>query len=201
MLTLTLPVALLDADTTYFWRTQFVDTDGWDWNWCDPSSFSTDKKPFDDQDRNGIPDDQQVDGETDLNGNGIPDGDEDMPRVMSPDGEGQIGLTINAANQAIDFVGVLVIIVGAILSTYRFLFRAHESSYNRYRQDLGRSILLGLEFLIAGDIIRTVVVAPTLNNVIVLGIIVLIRTFLSIALHMEIEGRWPWQSAAGTSDQ
>jgi len=102
---------------------------------------------------------------------------------------------------AVDFVGVLVIIVGAILSTYRFLFRSHESSYNRYRQDLGRSILLGLEFLIAGDIIRTVVVAPTLKNVIVLGIIVLIRTFLSIALHMEIEGRWPWQSAAGTSDQ
>jgi len=97
---------------------------------------------------------------------------------------------------AVDFAGVLVIIVGGILSTYRFLFKKYENAYTGYRQDLGRSILLGLEFLIAGDIIRTVVVAPTLDNVIVLGIIVLIRTFLSVALHMEIEGRWPWQNAS-----
>ena len=97
---------------------------------------------------------------------------------------------------AIDFVGVLVIIIGAIVVTYRFLFGKYENTYDKFRQGLGRSILLGLEFLIAGDIIRTVVVAPTLNNVIVLGIIVLIRTFLSIALHMEIEGRWPWQSSS-----
>jgi uncharacterized membrane protein len=58
---------------------------------------------------------------------------------------------------------------------------------------MGRAILLGLEFLVAGDIIDTVVVDPTLDNVIVLGLIILIRTFLGIALQLEVEGRWPWQ--------
>ena len=66
--------------------------------------------------------------------------------------------------------------------------------YLRYRQEIGRSILLGLEFLVAGDIIRTVVVAPTMENVKVLGVIVIIRTFLSISLQVELEGRWPWQT-------
>jgi uncharacterized membrane protein len=66
-------------------------------------------------------------------------------------------------------------------------------TYRTYRQQLGRSIILGLEFLIAGDIIRTVVVADTLENVAVLGIIILIRSFLSVTLHLEVEGRWPWQ--------
>src|SRR6266540_4279201 len=65
----------------------------------------------------------------------------------------------------------------------------------------GRAILLGLEFLIAGDIIRTVVVAPTLQNVVVLGMIVLIRTFLSLSLQLEIEGKLPWRrQAAGVQD-
>jgi uncharacterized membrane protein len=94
---------------------------------------------------------------------------------------------------AIDGFGVLIIIVGAVISTSRFLPKRTSASYRKYRQDLGRSILLGLEFLIAGDIIRTVVVAPSLENVIVLGIVVLIRIILSITLYMEIEGRWPWQ--------
>jgi uncharacterized membrane protein len=65
--------------------------------------------------------------------------------------------------------------------------------YSSFRQDIGRAILLGLEFLIAGDIIRTVVVAPTIQNVLVLGLIVLIRTFLSLSLQLEIEGRLPWR--------
>jgi len=73
--------------------------------------------------------------------------------------------------------------------------RAHETGnyYSLYRQDVGRAILLGLEFLIAGDIIRTVVVAPTMQNVVVLGMIVLIRTFLSLSLQLEIEGKLPWR--------
>jgi len=96
---------------------------------------------------------------------------------------------------AIDGIGVLIIVVGAAIATFRFLFRRTDVSYSAFRQDLARSILLGLEFLIAGDIIRTVVVAPTLENVLVLGIIVFIRIVLSISLHMEIEGRWPWQQA------
>jgi uncharacterized membrane protein len=96
----------------------------------------------------------------------------------------------------VDAVGVLVVVLGALLATGRFLGHRRAApglSYRAYRQDLGRAILLGLEFLIAGDIIRTVVVAPTLENVIILGLIVVIRTFLSMALQLEVEGRWPWQ--------
>ncbi|WP_346763006.1 DUF1622 domain-containing protein [Arthrobacter sp. Soil736] len=67
------------------------------------------------------------------------------------------------------------------------------SVYRSYRQLLGRSILLGLELLVAADIIRTVAVTPTFESVGVLAIIVLIRTFLSFSLELEITGRWPWQ--------
>jgi uncharacterized membrane protein len=103
---------------------------------------------------------------------------------------------------AIDAVGVLVIVVGTLLATGRFLFRRQEeagNAYRLYRQSLGRAILLGLEFLVAGDIIRTVAVAPTLDNVLILGLIVLIRTFLSMALQLEVDGRWPWQRAVEAS--
>ena len=105
---------------------------------------------------------------------------------------------------AIDSAGVLVVVLGALIATGRFLIQrtnAPGEGYRLYRQDLGRAILLGLEFLIAGDIIRTVVVAPTLQNVLVLGLIVLIRTFLSMSLQLEIEGKLPWsrRSAEGAS--
>jgi uncharacterized membrane protein len=99
----------------------------------------------------------------------------------------------------VDGVGVFIVAGGMIVATARLLSRlrdrAHDSGnyYSLYRQDVGRAILLGLEFLIAGDIIRTVVVAPTLQNVVVLGMIVLIRTFLSLSLQLEIEGKLPWQ--------
>ncbi len=109
---------------------------------------------------------------------------------------------MDGIGRAIDSVGVLVIVAGAILATGRFIVKRHDKtgkSYRLYRQDLGRAILLGLEFLIAGDIIRTVVVAPTLENVLILGLIVLIRTFLSMALQLEVEGRWPWQRSEEAS--
>lgn len=99
----------------------------------------------------------------------------------------------------LDALGVLVVLVGVLAATARFLVPRAAGPfdrYGRYRQDLGRAILLGLEFLIAGDIIRTVVVDPTVLNVVVLGLIVLIRTFLSMALQLEVEGRWPWQKPA-----
>lgn len=108
--------------------------------------------------------------------------------------------TMSLIGTAIDAAGVVVIAVGAVYATWRFVFRRQPQAgqtFTVYRQDLGRVILLGLEFLIAGDIIRTVVVSPTLRNVLVLGIIVLIRTFLSWTLQVEIEGRWPWQGKAG----
>lgn len=94
---------------------------------------------------------------------------------------------------AVDAAGVFIVVIGAFIATVRFALRRSENGYRQYRQDLGRAILLGLEFLVAGDIIRTVVVAPTLENVLVLGLVVLIRTFLSFSLQLEIEGRWPWQ--------
>ncbi len=96
----------------------------------------------------------------------------------------------------IDGIGVFVIIGGALVVTARLvLHRAQNTGnyYSLYRQDVGRAILLGLEFLIAGDIIRTVVVAPTIQNVLALGLIVLIRTFLSLSLQLEIEGKLPWR--------
>jgi uncharacterized membrane protein len=96
----------------------------------------------------------------------------------------------------VDGVGVFIVAGGAVVATWRLMVRrAHSAGnyYSLYRQDVGRAILLGLEFLIAGDIIRTVVVAPTLQNVLVLGLIVLIRTFLSLSLQLEIEGKLPWR--------
>lgn len=97
---------------------------------------------------------------------------------------------------AVDAAGVAIVVLGAALATFWFAFfqpPAGVDRYRFYRQNLGKAILLGLEFLVAGDIIRTVVVAPTLDNVLILGVIVLIRTFLSLALELEIEGSWPWK--------
>lgn len=97
---------------------------------------------------------------------------------------------------SVDGVGVCIVAGGAIVATARLIIRRMQRTgnyYSFYRQDIGRAILLGLEFLIAGDIIRTVVVAPTMQNVAVLGLIVLIRTFLSLSLQLEIEGRLPWR--------
>jgi uncharacterized membrane protein len=95
----------------------------------------------------------------------------------------------------IDGAGVLVIVAGLIVAMVRFavLGRAVADPYRTLREDLGRGILLGLEFLVAADIIGTVAVSPTLEGVLVLAIIVFVRTFLSMALNVELEGRWPWQ--------
>lgn len=99
---------------------------------------------------------------------------------------------------SIDIVGVAVIALGALAATVYFIIRAPSlgmaKAYTDYRVSLGRAILLGLEFLVAGDIIRTVAVSPTLMNIAVLAGIVIIRTFLSFALQLEVEGRWPWQT-------
>jgi len=100
---------------------------------------------------------------------------------------------------SVDGVGVFIVAAGMVAATIRLVLRLRDRAretgnyYSLYRQDVGRAILLGLEFLIAGDIIRTVVVAPTLQNVVVLGMIVLIRTFLSLSLQLEIEGKLPWR--------
>lgn len=96
----------------------------------------------------------------------------------------------------IESFGVLVITIGCIMATYRFLKsykNQFQTAYRQYRLHLAYSILLGLELLVAGDIIRTVVVDNSLQEVLVLALIVLIRTFLSMTLELETEGRWPWQ--------
>lgn len=110
---------------------------------------------------------------------------------------------IEAAGQIVDLAGVAVIIVGALIATVAavriLLRRTGQPVYEPYRQQLGRSILLGLELLVAADIIRTVAVTPTFESLGVLALIVLIRTFLSYTLQLEVTGRLPWQQAPGAS--
>jgi uncharacterized membrane protein len=103
--------------------------------------------------------------------------------------------SVETVGLAVDGIGVAVIVIGILIASARFAATARRATdpYRTLRQDLGRGILLGLEFLVAADIIRTVAVTPTLEGVLILGLIVLIRTFLSIALQVEMEGRWPWQ--------
>lgn len=102
---------------------------------------------------------------------------------------------VEYAGLTIDALGVAAIVLGLVVAAVRFFSygRRCPDPYRRFRQDVGRGILLGLELLVAADIIRTVAVAPTMQGVLVLGVIVLIRTFLSFTLEVELEGRWPWQ--------
>ena len=107
--------------------------------------------------------------------------------------------TVELVGKAVDAAGVAVVVVGVAWATIvaaTGLIQRRAEVYEQYRRLLGRSILLGLEFLVAGDIIRTVAIDPTFASVGVLGIIVIIRTFLSFSLELEITGRWPWQKAA-----
>lgn len=100
------------------------------------------------------------------------------------------------AGYAIEAAGVLIIILGILLSIIWYLSQLRQiaslAAYQTFRQNLARSIILGLEFLIAGDIIRTVTVDQTLTGAAVLALIVFIRVLLSLTLQFEIEGRWPW---------
>lgn len=110
---------------------------------------------------------------------------------------------VEFAGRAVDAAGVAVIVVGmlfaAVLAVIR-ISRRQADVYRGYRRRVGRSILLGLEFLVAGDIIRTVAVAPTYASVGVLAVIVGIRTFLSFSLELEITGQWPWQRPVAEAD-
>ncbi len=100
--------------------------------------------------------------------------------------------------EAIELVGVAIIATGAFLTLGMFLLKLLRredtaEALSSFRSSLGRAILVGLEFLVAADIINTVVIEMNLENVASLAIIVLIRTLLSFSLEAEIEGRWPWQ--------
>jgi len=106
---------------------------------------------------------------------------------------------VEVAGTAAEIAGVVLIIGGLVIASARYAISPKGegvSRYQRYRQDLGRAILLGLEVLVAADIVRTVAFTPTMDSVLVLAMIVAIRTFLSWSLALELEGRWPWQRAA-----
>lgn len=95
----------------------------------------------------------------------------------------------------IEFATIVLIVGGVIFGSVQFLWHLNTSvsdSFQQYKVHLGKMLILALEFLVAADIIRTVALEQTLNSVLMLGLLVLIRTFLSWSLSVEIEGRWPW---------
>ena len=106
--------------------------------------------------------------------------------------------TVEAAGKAVDLAGVVIMIFGGLVATAAFAMawratRDVSVIYRPYRRDLGRAILLGLEFLVAGDIIRTIALSPTFESLGVLAIIVAIRTVMSFAIELDLTGRWPWE--------
>jgi uncharacterized membrane protein len=111
---------------------------------------------------------------------------------------------VDTVSQVIDAAGVVVVVTGLAIATGTFLLAQRQrasqtTAYRSYRQQVGKAILLGLEFLVAADIIRTIAVDPTFASVGVLALVVAVRTFLSFALEVELEGRWPWQSHSSAS--
>jgi uncharacterized membrane protein len=96
----------------------------------------------------------------------------------------------------VEALAVLIIVGGIAYSILRYFLSGKQAAgwaYRQFKNRIGNSLLLGLEFLVAADIIRTVALERTLLSVVVLAVLVLVRTFLSWALVIEIEGRWPWQ--------
>src|SRR5262245_21832048 len=113
----------------------------------------------------------------------------------------QAHVFVDQLAKALELVGVAIILGGIIFATVTFVrdgarARDWRSAYPRYRSDIGRGILLGLELLVGADIISTITAPLTIESVGLLAGIVLIRTFLSFSLETEIEGCWPWQRAA-----
>ena len=111
---------------------------------------------------------------------------------------------IQTVIRATEVLGVAVFVVGGVWAAVRGVLdlasgKGGRQAYDNVRKYLGRSILLGLEILVAADLIRTVAVEPTLENVLVLGAIVAIRTFLSFSLEIELEGELPWRRAQARS--
>lgn len=102
-----------------------------------------------------------------------------------------------------EVIGVITIAFGAVIALIGFSFTTpgKKHSYKILRQNLGKAILLGLEILVAADIIATVVTEPTLDQVLTLSLIVLIRTFLSFSLQIELEGKLPWQRNNRAEDE
>src|SRR5215203_1273805 len=123
-----------------------------------------------------------------------------MEKSLGPPREA-VNAALEWVSTGIEVTGVAIIVIGALAATLIFIYGGlltvgWPAAFRLYRANLGRGILLGLELLVAADIIGTVAVTPSIENLLILGLIVLIRTFLSFSLEVEIEGRWPWQRAA-----
>jgi uncharacterized membrane protein len=108
---------------------------------------------------------------------------------------------IEIVSLLIELLAVAIIVTAITYASVRagvegMMHKAFDHTYAEYKERLGKSLLLGLEILIAADVIRTVALEPTLTSVAVLGVLIVIRTFLSWSLILEMEGRWPWQSKA-----
>ncbi len=127
-------------------------------------------------------------------------------RAAVPPAPDWLTQALHGTGRAIEVVGIGIIVLGAPVASLYFLRQLLHSgaalaeTYHAYRANLGRGIPPGLELLIAADIIGTVAVEPTLENLGVLALIVLIRTFLSFSLEVEIQGHWPWQHSRITGE-
>jgi uncharacterized membrane protein len=111
---------------------------------------------------------------------------------------------IMVAVSIIEVLAVTLVLVAILYGTFRYLFHfvTHvEESYEHYREQLGKTLLLGLQLLVAADVVRTVALEPTMANVAVLGLLVLGRTFLSWSTVIEIEGHWPWHDPGQSPNQ
>jgi len=111
----------------------------------------------------------------------------------------EVGHIFEKLALGVEGAAIAVIILGIVIATGHYIFKLLRKqravkTYDSYRHALARTLLLALEFLVAADIVRTVIIdEPSLANIGVLGLIILIRTFLSWALEVEINGRWPWR--------
>ena len=108
-----------------------------------------------------------------------------------------IAIWMQVAAHIIELLAVVIILVGVAGGTARFiLHRLSQDAYQEYKEGLDKALLLGLNILVAADIVRTVALEPTINNIIGLGLLVFVRTFVSWSLLVELEQRWPWQAQA-----
>jgi len=121
--------------------------------------------------------------------------------ASSPGGFTGLDYTMKTIAVGLEVVGVAVIVLGALITFGVFLQRLIKEGglkelVHQFRRDLGMAILLGLEFLIASDIVGTLAVSLSFQDLGLLGLLIVIRTFLSFALQLETTGRWPWQKAS-----
>jgi uncharacterized membrane protein len=129
----------------------------------------------------------------------------EQPAAQTRDAYDVIHRAVEVAAAGIELLAVAIIVVVILTATVAYVrrlleHRADDTLYTRYRHYVARALLLGLELLVAADIIRTVALEPTLNNVLILGLLVLVRTVLSWSLVVEIEERWPWQAPRVEAD-